>query len=107
MDTFDTKPGLYHQDGDHGAGAGVGVADDSGVVGGGIGDDSGSRGGDDGGENVSVWERADLVESQIPLTPPVGHHHPFHFLFSKCDDDYDLGDDDDHGDHHHHHHHHL
>ena len=52
MDTFDTKPGLYHQDGDHGAGAGVG--DDSGVVGGGIDDDSGSRGGDDGGENVSV-----------------------------------------------------
>ena len=52
---------MYHQDGDHGAGAGV--ADDSGVVGGGIGDDSGSRcddaggeshGGDDGGENVSV-----------------------------------------------------
>ena len=54
MDTFDTKPGLYHQDGDHCAGAGVGVADDSGVVGGGIDDDSGSRGGDDGGENVSV-----------------------------------------------------
>ena len=33
MDTFDTKPGLYHQDGDHGAGDGDGVADDSGVVG--------------------------------------------------------------------------
>ena len=54
MDTFDTKPGLYHQDGDHGAGDGDGVADDSGVVGVSTGDDGESGGGDDGGENVSV-----------------------------------------------------